>query len=313
MESLPTSIESQLVQWLSQEFGDDPRCHVPIGDDAAILGIGPDAPCVLTSDMLMAGVHFEDVSRLPMQKIGQKAAGVNLSDLAAMAANPRALLVSLAIPRKTTLEELKRLYQGIRKLADQFDVAIAGGDTNVWDGPLAVNVTAVGVPVCDQAWSRAGGQAGDLLVVTGVLGGSCVKKHWCPTPRVNESLALARHGICVHAAIDISDGLALDLWRVAQASGCGATLDASRIPLSEDAKSLAESGSGSTALDHALSDGEDFELLLAMPQSEFSKAVEMDDLKVPLFEVGRLEPKLGLQLQTDDGELQPLAPRGFLH
>ncbi len=307
-------LEARLLDWLADRFGHDGRLGVPIGDDAACLAIPGSRQCVLATDMLLAGVHFEPPPESPWDRIGQKALGVNLSDLAAMGARPAAALISLALPHGTSDAEVQSLYRGMQRLADRFDVGIAGGDTNVWSGNLVINVAVVGLPVAQTVWRRSGGRAGDLLVVTGTLGGSLLQKHWCAEPRIPTAVCLAEAGIDVHAAIDVSDGLALDLHRLAQASRCGAVLTEKAIPVSGDARVLSSRcPEGPSPFDRALADGEDFELLLAMSDSEHERASRLPDLPTPLLVVGRLTAEPGLWLEDATGRRRRLPPRGYLH
>ena len=178
---------------------------------------------MLTVDLLTDGVDFE-LSKVSARCVGRKALAVNLSDLAAMAARPVAALDALALPRSGALELAKELFEGILPLAEKHGVAIAGGDTNTWDGPLVISVTLCG-EVAAGAVRRDGARPGDGIVVTGALGGSILGHHFDFEPRVAEALWLADR-FTLHAGMDVSDGLSLDLWRMAQASGCGAVLDA---------------------------------------------------------------------------------------
>ena len=159
--------------------------------------------------------------------------------------------------------------------------------------------------------TRSGGQAGDQLLVTGGLGGSILGRHLRVEPRVREALQL--HGqYDLHAGIDISDGLALDTSRLAEASGLGATIELDSIPISDDALQLSERD-GLSAIDHALSDGEDFELILAVPEKEASRILHEQPLSVPITRVGELTDKPGLWQLTADGNQTPLTPRGYEH
>ena len=311
-KSSPSPLEARLLDWLATQFGSDRRLRLPIGDDAAWLDLASETSCVLATDMLMAGVHFEPPPTSPWERIGQKALGVNLSDLAAMAARPVAALVSLAIPRGTSEAEVRRLYDGMVSLADRFDVVISGGDTNVYEGPLVVNVAVVGVPMGETVWTRGGGRPGDRLAVTGALGGSILGKHWCPQPRLETAAALVEAGVPISAAIDVSDGLSLDLARLAQASGCGAVVRAADIPIAPAAKKLALAGKP-TALEHALTDGEDFELLVALPPGAWQQVEILETLPVRPTVIGELTDEPGLWCEDEHGKRRPLEPRGYWH
>lgn len=260
-------VEQSFVAWAKMRARRLPQVKLGIGDDAAVLA-GGDSDWVVTTDSLMDGVHFELHNAAP-RRIGRKLVGVNLSDLAAMAANPYAIFLSLCLPLSddgATEALAAEIYEGVCEVAEEFGVALAGGDTNCWRGPLVLHLTAIGTCPVDAAWTRSGAKPGDAVVVTGPLGGSLLGKHLDFTPRV----ALAqqvRSAIKVHAAMDISDGLSVDLLRMCDASGCGAVLDLDEIPLTAAAHELAKT-SGKMPVEHALGDGEDFELLLAVPPAE---------------------------------------------
>ena len=312
-------MERELVEWLRSRL---PPASTEValgpGDDAAVLAPSGDRGLVVTTDMLMDGVDFR-LDELDPRRAGRKSLAVNLSDLAAMAAQPTAAFVSLALPRSgaaglDALELAKRLYEGLLPLADEFGVVIAGGDTNTWDGPLVVSVTAVGKTTARGPLLRSGARPGDALVVTGSFGGSILGKHLDFTPRVREALLLHElYG--VHAAMDVSDGLSLDLSRLCAESGCGAFVRSWEIPVDDAADRLAETKpGGGDAISHALGDGEDFELLLAMPFDDAERAVKDRAIgDVPLTIIGGFVTERGLWDVDPKGRRKPLAPRGYLH
>ena len=307
------SLESELVAWIRANVPGNSRLEVGLGDDAAVYRA--DASQVVTTDMLTDGVDFliEEVSP---QQIGHKALGVNLSDLAAMASRPMAAFVSLVLPhagtsRLTALELAIGLYEGMLPLAAKHAVTIAGGDTNSWDGPLAISITAIGETTARGPLARSGGQAGDHLLVTGQLGGTILGRHLQVEPRIDEALQLCEE-YDIHAAIDISDGLSLDASRLAEASGLGAILEIANLPVSDAAHELS-AADGRSAFEHALCDGEDFELLLAVPPQTAKQLIREQPLSVALTHVGELTEQLGLWQRNGEGALKPLQPRGFEH
>jgi thiamine-monophosphate kinase len=270
--------------------------------------------------MLTDGVDF-DVGLHDPRRIGRQALGANLSDLAAMAARPLAATISLALPRGgcNGLEPLPlaiALYEGLLPLANEFDVAIAGGDTNTFDGPLVLSVTALGEPTSRGLLTRSGGRAGDWLLVTGELGGSILGHMLDFTPRVREALVLHER-YELHAGIDISDGLALDASRLAEASGCGAMIFADRVPIAPAAFQLAEQEASAdlsaAALTHALSDGQDFELLIAAAPDIAMKILGDEADSCGLTHVGELTKQPGLWRQDAAGARQAMEPSGWLH
>ncbi len=306
-------MESDLIAWLRAELPPHPCLRLGIGDDAALVQLGSGSDCVVTVDIISDQVDFRLDQIDDPRRVGHKALGVNLSDLAAMAAIPRAAVVGLALPRQTALALAKSLYRGILPLAARFDMAIAGGDTHVWDGPLLVSITAIGAVGPHGLLRRQGAKPGDQLLVTGQLGGSLLGRHLDLEPRVREALLL-NDRYDLHAAIDISDGLAIDLARLADASECGAVIELAQVPVSPAAKQLAATpGDARTPLEHALSDGEDFELLLAVPQATAERLVAEQPLEVPLTRIGQCITQPGLWQQDADGQRRPLPPLGFVH
>ena len=310
-------MERQFIEQLSARLPRHPQLLLGIGDDAALLRLASRADCVVTADLLADGTHF----RLPsddLRRVGRKALAVNLSDLAAMAARPVAAVVSLLLPRHNALSMATQIYDGMLPMAERFNVAIAGGDTNCWDGAPAIGVTAIGETTTRGVLRRDGALAGDAILVTGSLGGSRLGKHFDFTPRVSEALLLHRR-FELHAAMDISDGLLIDLSRICAASGVGAQLDLGEIPISPAAEkwaskiSAAKRGIGRTPLEHALSDGEDFELLLTTSAEESRKIIQQQPLDVPITKIGQIVAGSGITGRTASGDRQDLQPLGFEH
>jgi len=282
------------------------------GDDAAVLAWRNAGDCVVTTDMLTDGVDFR-LEEADARRIGRKALAVNLSDLAAMAAVPVAVVVSLALPRTAGLALAWELYEGLLPLAEEFDTLVAGGDTNAWDGGLVINVTAIGRTTDRGPLLRSGARAGDAIVVTGDFGGSILGKHFDFTPRVREALYL-RANYEVHAAMDVSDGLSLDLSRLCEESRCGAELDLAAIPIGPAAHEAAgRDPTAGTPLERALGDGEDFELLLAMPADEARRLATDTTLGVRVTIIGRFVALPGLVAIDADGVRRSLTPRGYEH
>lgn len=300
------SFERQLVEWLERRLPKKSTLLLGIGDDMA--GVRSESETLwVTSDMLLDGVHF-DSTRHSFESIGRKALACSLSDCAAMAVRPLAATVSLAWPQSRLIDDAMALYEGMIALANEFDVALAGGDTTSWTFPCAIDVTVVAQPYAGIApVRRNGAKVGDYLYVTGPIGGSILGKHLSFTPRVAEARMLAEFwGNGLHAMMDISDGLALDLWRMCRASNVGAMLDESLLEnaISSDARALAARGTRS-ALEHALSDGEDFELLLAANPSATNPPCA-------LLKIGRVIQE-GLKIERRGGGTEVLEPEGFLH
>lgn len=277
-----------------------------IGDDMAIVDT-PSGQWLMSSDMLLDGVHF-DTKRHALAQIGRKAIACGLSDCAAMAIRPVAATVSVALPAGHDFTDAQELYRGMSAMADEFGVAIVGGDTTCWDHPLAIDVGVSGRPYDGiKPVTRSRAKPGDALYVTGKLGGSLLGRHLDFTPRVEEARALAdRLGARLHSMIDISDGLALDLWRICQASNVGAVVNEDQLEavISDDARRAA-AADGKTPLDHALGDGEDFELLLSINGEVVSPPVT-------LYRIGEVTTT-GLAIRRTDGRVEPLDPKGYVH
>lgn len=282
------------------------QVEVGIGDDAAVVQWPADTRVVICTDMVCDGTDFH-LLQCGAEAAGRKALAVNLSDLAAMAAKPVAAVCSMHLPRETAAETARGVTRGVLTLAEEFGVALVGGDTGVWDHPLAINVTVLGEKTAadSKTWLRSGARSGDRILVTGSLGGSIAGKHLTFTPRVREALAIASR--CrVNACIDISDGLAIDLHRVCEASGVGAVVQAERVPISPAAMAL------QSPLSHALGDGEDFELLLFVSPDEAERLLAAPDFSEFLTDIGEVQSSPKIMLQQGDS-LAELPPRGYEH
>ncbi len=243
--------EDVLVSKILRSLPPCSHAVVPPGDDCAVVAFEHGWLLVLKTDAVIEGVHFN--ADTPPAKVGRKAIARCLSDMAAVAAEPREALITLAIPQSTPAGWVKDFYRGATKIARQFAVCLVGGETAASVNSIFVSVAMTGRVKKPAPITRSGGQPGDALLVTGRLGGSIEGHHLDFMPRVAEARWLASN-FPPHAMMDLSDGLASDLPRLARASGCGWSLDESRIPISP----------GST-IRQALCDGEDYELLLALP------------------------------------------------
>ncbi len=304
-------MESDFIGWLRDHLPPHPLLKLGIGDDAAVLATAGRNDVVVTTDLISDGVDF-DLRTDDPRRIGHKALAINLSDLAAMAARPLAAVISLNLPKENGAKLARQLYEGLLPLAERFHLAIAGGDTNSWDGRLVVSVTAIGEVTASGPLCRRGALPGDRIIVTGEFGGSILGRHLDVEPRIAEALLL-NQCYSLHAGIDCSDGLSLDLWRVCEESRCGANLDINHVPIAAAAIELAKSDNR-TPLDHALADGEDFELILAIPTDSARKLIADQPLEgVLLTDIGEFVPDRGIWQCGSDRTRQPLTPRGFEH
>jgi thiamine-monophosphate kinase len=279
------------------------RVLVPPGDDLAVMrwDAGDDGLLVVGADQVLDGVHFDASVHAP-RLIGRKVMNRNLSDCAAMACLPAAAVATVALPRGAGADYARELYAGLREAADPFACPIVGGDTGSWDGRLALTVTIFGRSAGVTPVRRGGARAGEGVYVTGPLGGSILGRHLTFEPRVGLSRRLAAGGD-VTAMIDLSDGLSRDLGHVCRASGVGAVIDAVAVPVHGDAVELSRRD-GRPPLDHALHDGEDYELLFTGRPREYPDATR----------VGVVTDEPGATwLRLADGSRRPLAPEGWEH
>ncbi|MEI6972126.1 MAG: thiamine-phosphate kinase [bacterium] len=252
--------ERALIRRLGRLLPGNGTVVTGIGDDCAVVRTGAncDHDLVLTSDPVIEGVHFRPGEKPGL--VGRKAAGRVLSDLAAVGADPLWALVDLVVPRDRPVSGIEGIYRGLAGMASRHGLAIVGGDTA--SGPvLELHVFAVGMVPRGCAVLRSGAKPGDTLFVTGTLGASLSGRHLRFDPRLEQGRWIREQG-WASAMIDLSDGLASDLRRVVEMSGVGAVIEACSIPLSAVASKRRD---GMTPLDHALYDGEDYELLLTVP------------------------------------------------
>lgn len=275
--------------------------RVGIGDDAAVLQ-GPRASqLLLASDMLVEGVHFRR-QLVSAQWIGWKALACNISDVAAMGGWPLCAVVSLGVPPTTSVRFVEALYDGLRRCARRFGLAIVGGDT-VRSAQVVVDVAILGAVSAASLTLRSGAKVGDVLFVTGRLGGSYRSgRHARFLPRLREAQALLRR-VRVHAMMDLSDGLAADLWQMSRASRVTLRVAWDRIPVSRDAESIR----------HAMTDGEDFELLFAVGARDAGRVPSRVGA-CPITRIGAVVGRgVGVEVEYPDGSLRPVPPAAFQH
>jgi thiamine-monophosphate kinase len=307
-----TAGEFGLIQWFRERAQPDPSgaTVLGIGDDCAILRVTSGAELLVTTDMLMDGRHFV-LEKHGGVAVGRKAMGVNLSDIAAMAARPIAAVVAVALPKSTgsAFAIARELHEGLAAMAAEYGVAIVGGDTNAWDGPLVVSVTLLGESVGRGVVRRSGARPGDVIFVTGPLGGSLLGRHLSPAPRIAEALALNAEAP-LQALIDVSDGLAADLGHILEESGnLGAVLEESAVPIHPDV----DAGDHQSRLDHALGDGEDFELIVVMDPDDADRLERTPPAPAVLHRIGRIVEQRGLWMRSHDGAIRAIEPTGFDH
>ena len=294
-----------------------------VGDDGAVVAVPPGKQLVVTTDTLVAGVHFEE--HTSARDIACKSVAVNLSDLAAMGAQPAWLTLALTLPRvdEHWLEQFAREFIDA---ATRHGAELIGGDTT--QGPLSIGVTAMGLVDADRVMRRDRACAGDAIYVTGCLGDAAIglalsqqdsinddSSAWLanrlnrPEPRVDFALLAAQ---CCDCAIDISDGLAADLDHVLEASGCGADVRLGNIPLSPQA--LAHFNVAGVDWDTVLGGGDDYELcVVTAPTNEAQLMRAARQSGIRLSRVGEITLRPGLRFIDSGGETRALANRGFEH
>ncbi len=291
--------EFDLINWIRAQTLSSDRVSLGPGDDLAVLKWPGEELLLVGADQVLDGVHFDSRIHSPRQ-IGAKAMNRNLSDCAAMACLPAAAVATVALPRGVSGDYAKELYLGLRDAGDRHQCPVVGGDTGSWEGKLVVTVTILGRSGGIDPITRRGARAGETVYVTGPLGGSLRGRHMTFEPRVFLGQQLGRSG-CVSAMIDLSDGLSRDARHIAEQSGVGIVIDADLVPVHEDA--IAERSDGRTALEHALHDGEDYELLFTAPSMSFGDWAHA---------VGTVIEGSGVYLDRD-GRRTPLAPQGWEH
>lgn len=305
-----------------------------IGDDAAVYRVGHSRVHVLTTDLLVEGVHF-DRTFMPMGHLGYKALAVNVSDVVAMNAEPRYATVALGLPNNVSVEQAETLYEGLAHAAARYGVAVAGGDLSAAER-LLMAVSVVGEASEDEVVFRSGAVPGDLLCVSGDLGAAAaglrvllaeketflaserqpdlsewayvVERHLAPQARLDRLRAWRERGFRPHALIDISDGLASETHHICRASGTGARLEAGLFPLHVQTVRAAERF-GQDPASFALFGGEDYELLFAAPESMLA-VLPSDSYAV----VGVVTDEPGeVTLLKPDGDIMRILPQGYRH
>jgi thiamine-monophosphate kinase len=307
------------------------------GDDAAVIQPERGTYDVVTTDAQVEGVHF-DRRFVPPDAIGHRALAVNLSDLAAMGASPRAALLSLALPPTLEVGDFEQLVDGVLRLAALHRVTLIGGNITQTSGPLMVDVTAIGSVRPRRVITRAGARPGDAVYVTGALGeaaiglqrleaatragldaakpgddgpDSCVLRYLRPQPRVRAGMLLGRNR-AASSCMDVSDGLADCVRQVAEASGVGITVDASSIPVPAEVRE-AQVRRGRDPLEPALSGGDDYELFFTVRPAHRGRlrAVYQQLGDLPITPIGVVTKDRDLLVRDEHGT-RPL-PEGYEH
>lgn len=311
-----------------------------VGDDCAVLSYGADSRVLVTSDMLMEGIHF-DLTYTPLEHLGYKAAMVNFSDVYAMNGTPRQLVVNVALGRRFAVEDMEALYAGLRRACGRHGVDIVGGDTTSSVTGLALSLTCIGEAVPDAVVTRDGARDTDLICVSGNLGAAymglqlmerekrifesqkqtaeavaqpdfagreyLLERLLKPEARRDIVQALREAGLRPTAMMDISDGLSSELLHICRQSGTGCRLYEEKIPLDYQTAVAAEEFNMNVTT-CALNGGEDYELLFTVPLADYARVEELEDVRV----VGHItRPELGCVLVARDGQEFELKAQGW--
>ena len=310
-----------------------------VGDDAAVMQYGEDSDTrvLVTTDMLLEGVHF-DLTYVPLKHLGYKAAVVNFSDIYAMNGTPRQITVGLGVSKRFTVEHLEALYSGIRLACEVYGVDLVGGDTTSSRAGLVISITCIGDAKASDVVHRSGAKDTDLICVSGDLGAAymglqllerektasagrsdfepdfsgkeyLVERQLKPEARRDIVAGLAKAGITPTAMIDVSDGLSSELLHICKSSGTGCRVYEDRIPIDYQTALMAEE-LNMNLVTAALNGGEDYELLFTVPLTAHDAVNAMPGVKV----IGYItKPETGCALIGRNGEELPLKAQGFTH
>ncbi len=328
--------EFGLIEHLTQSFERKNKSTIKgIGDDAAVIKNG-NFLTVISTDMLVEGIHF-DLAYTPLRYLGYKSVIVNLSDIYAMNAQPKQITVSLALSNRFSVEALEELYQGIREACELYQVDLVGGDTTSSPKGLYISVTAIGQGEPDKLSYRNGAKIGDLLCITGNVGAAylglqilerekqifqqtgaqpdfeeqqyLIERQLKPEARKDMIELFAKNQLVPTAMIDVSDGVASEIFHICKQSGVGAYIEESGVPIHPNAQEMAIKF-GLDPITCALSGGEDYELLFAINPKDLDKVKYLPDIYI-MGEI--VAPSDGIKLHTKGGQIHPLKAQGWKH
>ncbi|MBN2730403.1 MAG: thiamine-phosphate kinase [Bacteroidales bacterium] len=328
--------EFGLIDHLTSEF---PIHHEAtkkaIGDDAAVIEFPKDEQTLISTDLLLEGIHF-DLSWMPLSHLGYKAVIVNLSDIAAMNAIPRQILVSIGVSNRFPLEALEEIYTGIRAACEQYKIDLIGGDTSSSAAGLAISITVIGSAKNDDIVYRSGAKENDLVCVSGDLGSAysgllilqrekktfeanpnfqpdldnyevVIGSQLKPKARVDMVELFKEKKITPTSMIDISDGLASELFHICKNSDCGCSIYEEKLPIDIQTAQVAEEFE-ITPVMPALNGGEDYELLFTLSLDDYEKVKELHQIII----IGHISDKKdGINLINKAGQSIPLKAQGW--
>ncbi len=329
--------EFGLIKHLTKDFDNiQPSTLKGIGDDAAII-LNIDETTVVSTDLLVEGIHF-DLMYTPLKHLGYKAVVVNLSDIYAMNAHPTQITVSIAISNRFSVEALEELYAGIKTACKNYNVDLIGGDTTSIPKGLVISVTAIGQAPQNKLVYRNTAKVGDLICITGDLGAAylglqilerekqiflennqvqpdleeqtyVISRQLKPEARKDMIEAFNKNGVIPTAMIDVSDGLASELYHICTQSNVGAIVEESGVPIHPDAQMMALKFK-LDPITCALSGGEDYELLFTIDPSDLDKIKYLPDIYI----MGEItQATEGIKLHTKGGNIHPITAQGWNH
>jgi thiamine-monophosphate kinase len=336
---LSTLGEFGLIERIAEKFVNIQQgTKLGIGDDAALISVPSGEQLVVSTDLLAEGIHF-DLSFTPLHLLGYKAVAVNLSDIAAMNAIPRQILVSVALSNRFSLEAIDALYDGIKQACKEYNVDLIGGDTTSSRSGLVLSVTAIGTQIPDRIVKRSGAKNGDLVCVTGDLGAAYLglqilsreKKVFEVDPDMQPELnedhtyliqrqlkaeartdlvyEFAEKNIVPTAMMDVSDGLASELLHICKQSNVGVHIFQDKLPI-ENVTRLAASDFGLSPVTCAMNGGEDYELLFTVKQEDYDNVMKLEDVSI----IGVIrDASAGKKLVLNSGQSVEITAQGWQH
>ncbi len=330
--------EFGLIEHLTKSFSLANKSSVKgVGDDAAVINTGGPNLTVVTTDMMVEGIHF-DLMYTPLKHLGYKAVVINLSDIYAMNGHPKQITVSTSISNRFSVEAMEAIYEGIKAACDRYGVDMVGGDTTSSQKGLVISITAIGEVSKEKITYRDTANKGDLVCITGNLGAAylglqilerekrvylsnpgvqpdlenqnyLIGRQLKPEPRRDMIDLFAKNKLVPTAMIDISDGMASDLFHICRQSKVGAFIEESGVPIHPDAQMMAIKFK-LDPITCALSGGEDYELLFTIDPKDLEKVKYLPDIYI----AGEIvDEKDGIKLHTTGGNIHPLKAQGWNH
>ena len=330
--------EFRLIEHLTRSFPlHNESSHRGVGDDCAVINYGEGRETLITTDLLLEGIHF-DLTYVPLMHLGYKAIVVNLSDVYAMNGTPRQVTVSLGISKRFTLEHIEQLYEGMRIACEHYGVDLVGGDTSASVTGLIISVTCLGEAAKDDIVYRTGAKDTDLICVSGNLGAAymglqllererrvsagmkdsdfepdfagkeyIIERQLKPEARRDVIAEMQELGIRPTAMMDVSDGLSSELLHICKDSGVGCRVYEERIPIDYETALMAEE-MNMNLVTAAMNGGEDYELLFTVPLADHDKVARMNTARL----IGHItKADLGAAMITRDGQEMEIRAQGW--